>query len=262
MNYQINDVRLHVEDHGQGKPTLLFLNFWGGSTRTWTEVTDILLPKFRCVRYDYRGWGQSEKPETGYGIKELASDALMLIKELQLDDYVIVGHSMGGKIAQYIASLNPVGLQGLLLVAPSPAFATIMPENMYQNMLSAYTSKPGIEHTIDHVFNASGLSAEMRARTIGDMQRHNDAARIGWPQIAMKEDVAAGLQNISVPTVVVVGDKDIVDNPERMKKEVVAHIAGAELTIIPQVGHLSMLQAPREVAAVISSFVATNFQQP
>jgi pimeloyl-ACP methyl ester carboxylesterase len=258
MNYQINDVRLHVEDHGHGKPALLFLHFWGGSTRTWTEVTDILSPEFRCVRYDYRGWGQSEKPKTGYSIKELASDTLMLIKELQLDDYVIVGHSMGGKIAQYIASLSPAGLRGLILIAPSPAFATFMPEGMHQNMLVAYTSKPGIEHTIDHVFNASGLSAEVRARTIEDMQRHNEAARVGWPEIAMKEDVAAGLQNINVPTTVIVGDKDIVDTPERMKKEVMAHIANAEIKIIPQVGHLSMLQAPREVAAIISSFVANK----
>jgi 3-oxoadipate enol-lactonase len=75
---------------------------------------------FRCVAYDHRGWGESDKPETGYSIPELANDAGALIQALGLTRYVLIGHSMGGKVAQRLAAKRPEGLEALILVAPAP----------------------------------------------------------------------------------------------------------------------------------------------
>jgi pimeloyl-ACP methyl ester carboxylesterase len=58
------------------------------------------------------------KPEVGYSIQSLAKDAISLIEALNLDAYIILGHSMGGKVAQYIAAQKPVGLRKLILVGP------------------------------------------------------------------------------------------------------------------------------------------------
>lgn len=254
MFYTVNNVKLFVKDEGQGDPVLLFLNFWGGSTETWNGVTEKLKDSFRCITYDHRGWGKSEKPETGYEITSLGKDALALIEALGLEQYVIVGHSMGGKVAQYIAAQKPAGLSRLILVAPSPSFPTIMPAEKYEGMKTAYTSLEGINATIDHVFNASDIKPEIRAQVIHDIQSHSDSSRTAWPSSAILEDVSAGVSEIEVPTLIIAGEKDIVDSPERLSAEVKAVIPGSQMEIIHGAGHLLMLQQPVKVAELIHNF--------
>ncbi|MBR7514038.1 alpha/beta fold hydrolase, partial [Mycobacterium tuberculosis] len=76
-----------------------------------------LADRYRIVATDHRGWGDSEAPADHYGIADLAADAEGVIEALGLRRYVLVGHSMGGKVAQRMASRRPNGLEGLVLVA-------------------------------------------------------------------------------------------------------------------------------------------------
>ena len=117
---RVNGIHLNVRDQGRGEPSLLFLHYWGWSSRTWDLVIDRLKNDFRCIAYDHRGWGDSDKPETGYSIKELANDVEALIQTLGLTRYVLIGHSMGGKAVQPLAAKRPRGLEALILVAPAP----------------------------------------------------------------------------------------------------------------------------------------------
>jgi pimeloyl-ACP methyl ester carboxylesterase len=254
MYYTINNVKLFVKDEGEGSSTLVFMNFWGGSTETWKQVTAKLKDSFRCITYDHRGWGQSEKPEIGYSIKSLAEDAISLIKALKLDEYIIVGHSMGGKIAQYIAAQKPIGLRKLILVAPSPSFPTILPMEMHENMKGAYLSIESINATIDQVFKAADIKPEIRTQLVKDLQSHNESSRLSWPMIALLEDVSKGVDGIEVPTLIIVGENDIVDSPERLLVEVKAIIKGSEMALVKGAGHLSMLQKPEKVAQLIRHF--------
>src|ERR1700739_27440 len=75
MERTTNGIQLNVRDEGKGEPSLLFLHYWGGSSRTWDPVINSLKTDFRCVAYDHRGWGKSDKPETGYSVHDLAEDA-------------------------------------------------------------------------------------------------------------------------------------------------------------------------------------------
>ncbi|ANI89765.1 hypothetical protein A9P82_10980 [Arachidicoccus ginsenosidimutans] len=254
MFYQVNDIQLFVADEGDKNPTLLFIHFWGGSSRTWKPVTDILYTKYRCVRFDQRGWGRSDKPKSGYDIRSLAEDVLALVAILGLEDYILVGHSMGGKIAQVIAGSNPKGLRKLILVAPSPATPTILPKEMKQKMTTAYTSLENITETIEQVFKATDLSSESKQQVTEDMQHHSTASRCSWPESALGEDVSECLPNIQIPTLVIAGENDIVDSPDRLRQEVLQKIPNAEMVIIPNVGHLMMLQTPEKVAELISTF--------
>jgi pimeloyl-ACP methyl ester carboxylesterase len=86
------------------------------------------LNEFRCIAYDHRGWGNSDSSPSGYRIEDLAHDAQGLIRKLGLRRYALVGHSMGGKIAQLLASWHPAGLEALILVAPSPPVPMAVPE--------------------------------------------------------------------------------------------------------------------------------------
>ena len=74
MKIEANGIRLNVRDQGRGTPALVFLHYWGGSSRTWEEVIR-LLPHCRSVAIDFRGWGESDAPESGYAIADLAESA-------------------------------------------------------------------------------------------------------------------------------------------------------------------------------------------
>jgi len=255
MYYSINGIRLFVKDEGQGNPALLFLHFYGGSSATWRFVTGMLKEDFRCISYDSRGWGNSDKPETGYSIKELADDTLGLISALKLNNYVLIGHSMGGKIAQYIAAQKPPGLKKLILVAPSPAVPTILPTLLHEAMKNAYTSEDAINATIDHMFNASDLEKGTRFELVSSLKNHSESSRLGWPDIALLDDVSAGVDHIAIPTLIIAGENDIIDPPARLEAEVLQKIPGSKMVVIPAVGHLAMLQEPAIMAGHIRDFV-------
>jgi pimeloyl-ACP methyl ester carboxylesterase len=119
MNYQIQGLSIHAEVHGTAEPALVFLHYWGGTSRTWRKVTAELEGQFKTVAYDARGWGKSDKTLAGYKLADLADEALPLVKALGIKQYVLVGHSMGGKVAQLAASQRPEWLSGLILVAPA-----------------------------------------------------------------------------------------------------------------------------------------------
>jgi len=94
MKIAANGIQINVRDRGRGQPNLVFLHYWGGSSRTWDDVIDQLADQHRSIALDHRGWGESDAPAQGYGISDLANDAQSVISALELKRYVIVGHSM------------------------------------------------------------------------------------------------------------------------------------------------------------------------
>ena len=78
MNYQIQGLSIHAEVHGTAEPALVFLHYWGGTSRTWRKVTAELEGQFKTVAYDARGWGKSDKTSAGYKLADLANEALAL----------------------------------------------------------------------------------------------------------------------------------------------------------------------------------------
>src|ERR1700688_1753745 len=107
MNCHIQGLSIHAEVHGTAEPPLVFLHYWGGTSRAWRKVTAELEGQFKTVAYDARGWGKSDKTVAGYKLADLADEALSLVKALGIKQYVLVGHSMGGKVAQLAASRRP-----------------------------------------------------------------------------------------------------------------------------------------------------------
>jgi pimeloyl-ACP methyl ester carboxylesterase len=254
MKIDSNGVALHVEDQGAGDPSLVFLHYYGGSSRTWKHVTAKLAPIFRTITIDHRGWGESDAPEGGYGLADLAADAEGVIAALNLQRYVLVGHSMGGKVAQLMASRQPVGLAGLILVAPSPPSPMIMPAQAREMMAGAYASREAVEASIDTMLTAKPLSAEDREQVIEDSLRGAPQAKAAWPRSTSLEDIAAQVGDISVPTLVIAGALDRVDPPIRLRAELLPRIPQAVMHVLPATGHLSMLESPDAVAELIADF--------
>lgn len=257
MKVLSNGLSLHVEERGEGDPSLVFLHYWGGSSRTWKHVTARLAPHFRTIAIDHRGWGDSEAPAAGYSLADLAADAEGVIDRLSLQRYVLVGHSMGGKVAQLMASRSPARLAGLVLVAPSPPQPMAMPPQTRQIMMGAYANRETVEAAIDNVLTAKPLSAEDREQVIADSLRGSPQAKLAWPSATSLEDITAQVAAINVPTLVIAGERDRVDTPELLQAELLSRIPGAVMHVLPCTGHLSLLESPGALASLIEPFCAS-----
>ncbi len=254
MKIAVNGIHVHVREQGGGSLPLVFLHYWGGSSRTWRHVIDALPGTHKTIAIDHRGWGLSDAPTSGYGLTELAADAEAVIEALGLADYVLVGHSMGGKVAQLMASRKPQGLRGLVLVAPSPPTAMELPLEARQMMAVAYDSAEAIGMTIDHVLTHKPLSPEDRAQIVEDSLRGAPQAKLAWPMSTMLEDISGQVAAINVPTLVVAGECDKVDSVDALKAKLLPRIPQATLHVLPGTGHLSPLESPIELAQLIASF--------
>jgi pimeloyl-ACP methyl ester carboxylesterase len=110
---------LHVKDQGAGSPALVFLHYFAGSLRSWVHVAGDLSRTYRCLRIDLPGFGRSP-PLPAFSVDAVAGMIAQHIAGRYLGTYVLVGHSMGGKLALACAADPPPDLAGVVLVAPSP----------------------------------------------------------------------------------------------------------------------------------------------
>jgi len=256
MKLRAGEFSFNVMDNGSGEPTLLFLHYWGGSARTWNAVISELSANFRCIAYDQRGWGQSDAPEQGYSIRDLALDARNIVEALDLRRYVLVGHSMGGKVSQFLASQRPPGLVGLVLVAPATPTPQKIPEAAKQAQLHAYDSRENALQAMAFL-TAFPPSNTLRDQILADNFAASPRAKLAWPTSSAYEDISGAVVNINVPTLIVAGDQDRQDPLEQHRREVLPRIPGASIEVIHNSGHLIPIDQPHQLAEVIRVFVPT-----
>jgi len=264
MKIHTNGIDLNVDVSGSGATALLYLHYWGGSARTWRPVIaalgdapgDVRSGGWRHVAVDLRGWGDSARPEAGFDLADMARDVAGAIDALALERYVIVGHSMGGKLAQYLAAQRPAGLLGLVLVAPSPPLPLPLDDAQRDALTHAYDDADAIGAALDHVLSASPLSAALRSQVIEDSLRGAAAAKRAWPFGAMAEDIGEWARDIGVPVTVISGELDRVDPPAALLTHLLPCIPHAVLETVPGRGHLLPLEAPGAVAQAIRRFVS------
>ena len=246
---------LPAYDHRTGTgPTLVFLHYWGGSSRTWDLVLK-RLPERDTLTLDFRGWGRSRDLSGPYTLRQLAADVLTVIEDAGVDDYVLVGHSTGGEVAQLVAATQPAGLRGILLVGSGPAkpHEKITPE--YQQVLShAYDTAESIAGVRDHVLTATPLPQRLADRIVTDSLASAEDARTEWPLRGIAEDVAEQTRAITVPALVVAGERDAVEPVDVLRHNLMPFLDRAELQVIPVTGHLIPFEAPEALADAIAAF--------
>jgi 3-oxoadipate enol-lactonase len=255
MKLKAGELSFNVLESGSGEPALLFLHYWGGSARTWNAVISELSKNVRCIAYDQRGWGQSDAPEQRYSIRDLAQDARHIVEALRLRRYVLVGHSMGGKVAQFLASQRPPGLVGLVLVAPATPTPQDIPEPAKQAQLHAYDSRENALQALAFL-TAHPPSDTLREQILRDnFAASSSQAKLAWPTSSANEDISGVVGNIAVPTLILAGDQDRQDPLEQHRCEVLPRIPGATIKVIRDSGHLIPIDQPFQLAEAIRAFV-------
>jgi 3-oxoadipate enol-lactonase len=239
---------------GAGATTFVFLHFWGGSSRTWGSVVERLQAQARCVALDLRGWGASSALDGRYDLDAMAGDVLALLSSLRSGPVVLVGHSMGGKVALMAATTKPEGLSGLVLVAPAPPGPMPVPPEGRSAMLASYQSRDGARGALD-VLGGRDLPDGLREQVVADILAGHPDAKRAWTDGGMTQDITAMISGLQLPVEIVVGDRDEVEPPVRLAAAYAPVLAQMRMTVLEGVGHLCPLQAPDAVARACSAML-------
>jgi pimeloyl-ACP methyl ester carboxylesterase len=117
------NIEIYYEDHGSGKPVVLIHGYPLSGTSWEKQVPTLLNAGYRVITYDRRGFGNSSQPTEGYNYDTFAEDLHKLITHLNLQNFTLVGFSMGGgEIARYFGKYGSKGVSKAVIVGGVPPF--------------------------------------------------------------------------------------------------------------------------------------------
>jgi 3-oxoadipate enol-lactonase len=258
----VNDVTLNYSLEGDGSETVVLVNGLADDLNTWDfQMPALLEAGFRVLRFDNRGIGQSEAPPGPYTSELFAQDTKALVDELGLSDFHMLGVSMGGMIAQEYAIANASDLRSLTLActyaAPGPfcsrmfaMWEELAPEKgvpfvMRDVTLWAFTV-PFFEEREDELrefeaeMAAMDQPVEAYLSQLHSIQHHDTSDRLGA---------------ISVPTLVLAGEEDILI-PVRLSRALQELIPGSRWATVPG-GHACLWEHPEPFNEAVVSFLSS-----
>ena len=250
MKMPIGDAMLNIAEHGNGPDALVFLHYFGGSGRAWAHVAALLAERWRCVMPDLRGFGDSNGMSGPFSLNRAADDVLNLVRHLKLERWQLIGHSMGGKIALAVAARQPPGLSRLILLAPSPPTPEPIAASKRANLLASQTSRTAAEKAA-HESCGQLLPDALFQQVVDDRLRTAPAAWRWWLESGSREHLEAAMPQVVVPVQVLSGELDTDIPAAVIKREVMARLPLAKLSLITGCGHLLPLEAPLQVAQAI-----------
>ena len=242
-------------ERGSGKPTLVFLHYFGGSSADWDLVADRLAPEFRCLLPDLRGFGAAaadDVPST-WSVADAADDVAALIAAHALDDFVLAGHSMGGKIALALAARELAGLRRVVLVAPSPPTPEPIDDNVRARLLATHGERAAAQESAGEItFQPPG--SPLFERVVADNLATAPGVWRAWLETGSREDISEAVKRIAVPVLAVSGAEDRTIPTTVIAREVVARVPGAKLIEVAGSRHLVPFDRPEELSRLIADF--------
>ncbi|MBC6999762.1 alpha/beta hydrolase [Cytophaga sp. FL35] len=241
----VNGIKLNYQERGKGKPLLLIMGITADHS-VWEKHVSFWEQNYRCILFDNRGVGLSDKPEGPYTTAQMADDGAALLKSLEIENAAIVGVSMGGAIALQLAIRHQDMVNALVLMCPW-ASCDRKAEAIFTHMMHAKAHlRP--EHFSNFVqtliFHKStwdddqeydGLIQGQKEAALAEIQQPLHGLE-GQAHACISHNVVAQLPSIKVPALVIGGKEDQFI-PEWMAKEVAHGISKSELHLYEDAGH-------------------------
>jgi pimeloyl-ACP methyl ester carboxylesterase len=231
-----------------GGEFVLFIHGAGGGQYTWSHQKAFFEKSFNPVVIELPGHGESG----GGGEEEIgryAEHVHSFMKNLGLSKVFLVGHSMGGAITQTVALKDPEGIQGIILVGTG-ARLRVLP-------LILDGIKRDFETTIREIVKFSysrKAPGELIERGTSDLMRCRPEVLLGDFLACDRFDLMKEVEKIKVPTLVLCGDEDEL-TPIKYSRFLSQRIEGSRLEILPNAGHMVMMEAAEAFNRIIGEFV-------
>jgi len=262
---KVNDIELYYETTGSGK-ALALISGLGYPLWQWHKMVPFLAKHFQVITFDNRGVGQSDKPSGPYSAQMLAADTAGLLDVLGIEKAAIMGHSMGGFIAQAMALDFPEKVSELILCSTnfggpnhvpvtSEAFAVLSdttsdPLTRFTNGLKVSTA-PGWADAHPDIVKEW---VEWRVANPMDLAGYQSQFAIGLALTSEEASFENKLPKVSVPTLILFGAHDKVvppENAELLQKQ----IRRSQTTIIPDAGHFFPIEVPEVASQLVIDFL-------
>lgn len=237
------------------RPTLVFMHHFGGSARSWDAVIAQLGDAYPTCALDLPGFGSAADAPGPYTVSAYADVVEAKVRACKPPDFILVGHSMGGKVALALAARRTAGLLALLLLAPSPPTPEPIEEDARAEMIAGWGDRGAMSKMLAQI-TAAPLPDDARRLAIDDMMRCGKAAWDAWLTGGGREDISAAMPCVSVPVTILSGTRDVVLPTALMRDEVAERLADARVDTVPGAGHLLPLEAPQAVAGAIRHVVS------
>jgi 3-oxoadipate enol-lactonase len=253
---QINDAHYYYERHGQGKSIVLIAGYSCDST-FWEGVTKELIQHFEVITFDNRAVGQTRDNGSTLTLEIMASETLALIQALNIQHPILVGHSMGGIIAQIIAKTHPELMERLIVLNSAPSisirsrlalesFVTLLKEEapigtVIDASMPWFFSNQFLSDPKNIQLFKDRLMSNPHPQTLTDLERQCHAL--------LQFEGHKWTHAIIVPTWVMSSDEDIICTPSESE----GILKSARQTVFTRIpgGHSSPIESPLEVARII-----------
>ena len=267
---EANGIRLYYETEGKGEPLLLITGI-GYPLWYWHRLAPLLAEHFRVITFDNRGVGQSDAPPGPYSAQMMAADTAGLLDALGLKRAHILGHSMGGFIAQALVLDYPQRVDRLILastnfggprqIPPSPEAMAVLtnvtgdPTERFMRGLKVSTAPGFAEQNQDFVREW----LEYRLQNPIDPVAYQAQLGVGLGLLAAESAFDGRLAQITAPTLLLWGEHDATVPPANADL-IAAQIPNSTVTILPGAGHHLPIEVPQSAAQAIIGFLSGSHQ--
>ena len=264
-----NGLKLHYLDWGTlGRPRMLLLHGLRGHAHTWDDFSAAMCQAHHVVALDQRGRGESDWARDGdYSTGEYVADLTEFSAALELGSFILVGHSMGGRIGVTFAARYPARVHKLIIVDMGPVLDPRGMERITQEIINVPEEFDSFEAVVEYMGTQNRfVSDTVLRRRLQYATRELPNGKIGWRYdreiresrrrgtVPPFEDLWPALRSISCPTLIVRGaDTDILSL--EVAEQMVEAMPDAQLVEVPQAGHMVFEDNPDSFLAVVRSFL-------
>ena len=268
------DTGLHLDDTGgDGRPVVL-IHGWPLSGEAFSaQVPDLVAAGYRVITYDRRGFGRSEKPESGFDYDTLTGDLHLLLEGLDLTDVTLVGFSMGGgEVARYFSAYGTERLRSVVFASAVPPFLLSAPDNPDGPLSQQQASSMARDLMADDVafyesfatqfFSVDGagelkVTAAQREDALRLCLMADKRAALACMESFGTTDFRDDLRMVSLPTLVLHGDRDGVVPFSGSGQRTHEAIPESELHLISGAPHGANVSHQAEWNQALIDFLAT-----
>jgi 3-oxoadipate enol-lactonase len=253
----VNGIEIAYMDEGQG-PAVVLIHGFCGSSSYWEHIIPELSKDYRVIAPDLRGHGRSSAGTVASTMELLADDIAELLTQLQLDQVIVFGHSLGGYVTLALVERHPHLIQKFSLI-----HSTALPDSEEAKLkrtqgvqsIREYGIIPFVDGLIPKLF------AEAHLVTMAGIVKSTIELGYLTPPIGamnsldgmrIRQDRNHVLRNHHIPILLVAGSEDLIIPAERAFTVTGSHI---QQVIIEGVGHMSMLEAPEQLIAIMKPFI-------
>jgi pimeloyl-ACP methyl ester carboxylesterase len=245
----IDNIRLHYEQTGEGAPVIL-MHGWGCNTTTVASIARVAAQTHCVYNIDFPGFGKTNEPPAVWGVELYTQFIEKFAKALGLNKPTLIGHSFGGRVGILYASRNEV--DKLILVDA----AGVKPTRKLSYYIKVYSFKTA--KNVVKLFlpkdKATQIIDKMRAgKGSADYAAASPTMRAILSKV-VNEDLKHVMPNIKAPTLLIWGENDTA-TPLKDAQKMEKLIPDAGLVSFPGCGHYSFLDNPMQFAAVLTSFL-------